>query len=801
MNRTRYAAAAAVSFAIGYSLFVSAQSTAGRTAGDRYEATIRRTAYSIPHITANDEGSLAFGDGYASAQDHLCSIADAVVVARGERAKFFGAGAKDVHVQNDVAVKALRVADLAAGDLAQASAAHRETLAGYAAGFNAYLAEVGADGVAGWCRGAAWVRPITAHDVAARVRLVTALTFASMIATAAPPTAATAAPAIEMPDLDPGLSNGWAIGKERSETGRGMLLANPHYPWVGTNRFWEKHLTIPGRLDVYGVMLLGAPGVAIGFNRDVAWTHTVSAGARFTAYALQLVPGSPTTYVYDGQPRRMTTRDVQVDVRQPDGSLKAVSRTVYFSHHGPVVNFPGLPWTAARAIAIRDANAEIARGFQTHDGLARAKTLEDVKRAHALGGGTGFVNTIVATAEGRAFYIDASSAPHLSETAIKWWTTQVERDGDVKTAYGRRVFLLDGSDSKFEWVNDPRSAVPGNVPVELSPQLERADYVFNANDSYWISHPRAPLTGFSPVHGREEGPRSLRTRMNVRLLDDTSATGPSGKDGRFSLDELWAAVFSNRSMSEELLRPALVERCRTVNAVEIGAANVALSDACRVLAAWNGRFDLESRGAVLWREFITQIRPADLPRLWATPYQAGDPVATPRGLAPASDGTDTALQALARAVQILERAGLPLDTPLGQLQFAQRGSRRVAIHGGLGGEEGIANFVSYGPNSTTLEPDPPLAPPVQDSRYLRRDGYPINGGSSFVMALAFTDAGPRARAVLTYGQSGDPDSPHFSDQTELFSRKGWRQILFTEAEIAADKDLRTKKVSAPRQKP
>jgi acyl-homoserine-lactone acylase len=800
MNRRRlHATAAIASVTIGCSLFISTHAMSPAPSGGRYEATIRRTSYGIPHISAKDEGGLAFGDGYASAQDHLCSIADAVVLARGERAKFFGAGVKDAHLQSDISVKALRIGELAAADIKRAGAERRERLTGYAAGFNTYLAEVGVDGVAGWCRGAAWVRPITAEDVAARARLVTALAFASMIATAAPPKAGTVVPQVEMPDLDPGLSNGWAIGKERSETGRGMLLANPHYPWVGTNRFWEKHLTIPGRLDVYGVTLLGAPGVAIGFNRHVAWTHTVSAGARFTAYALQLVPGSPTSYVYDAQPRPMIARDVQVEVRQADGSLKTVTRTVYFSHHGPVVNFPGLPWTMTRAIAIRDANANNDRGFETHDALARAKTLEDVKRAHALGG-MGFVNTMVATADGRAFYIDASAAPHLPEAAIKWWTNQVELEGDVKTAYGRRVFLLDGSASTFEWVNDPRAAIPGNVPAELAPQLERSDYVFNANDSHWVSHARVRLTGFSPVHGHEETVRSLRTRMNALLLDDSSQNGPSGRDGRFSLDELWTAVFSNRSMSEELLRGEVLQRCKATPSVTIDNTPVALDDACRVLAAWDGGFDLDSRGAVLWRELITQIPAAQMASLFATPFTTADPIGTPRGLAPARDGRDMALDALGRAAQILERAGLPLHVPLGQVQFAQRGSRRVPVHGGLGGPEGIANFVAYGPNTTTLEPDPPIAPVVDGSRLLRRDGYPINNGSSFVMALTFTDAGPRARAVLTYGQSGDPASPHFSDQTELFSRKGWREILFTEKEIAADKGLRTKVVSGPRLK-
>ena len=120
------------------------------------------------------------------------------------------------------------------------------------------------------------------------------------------------------------------------------------------------------------------------------------------------------------------------------------------------------------------------------------------------------------------------------------------------------------------------------------------------------------------------------------------------------------------------------------------------------------------------------------------------------------------------------------------------------MHGGLGDEEGIANFVRSGPNTTTLEPDAPAAALVQGSRHLTRDGYPVTNGSSFVMVVGFTDAGPRARAILTYGESGDPQSPHFSDQTELFSRKGWRDVLFSEKAIAADKGLQTKVVSVPR---
>ena len=41
-------------------------------------------------------------------------------------------------------------------------------------------------------------------------------------------------------------SNAVAVGRDRSFNGRGMLLANPHFPWVGGMRFYEMHLTIPG---------------------------------------------------------------------------------------------------------------------------------------------------------------------------------------------------------------------------------------------------------------------------------------------------------------------------------------------------------------------------------------------------------------------------------------------------------------------------------------------------------------------------------------------------------------------------
>ena len=82
-----------------------------------------------------------------------------------------------------------------------------------------------------------------------------------------------------------------------------MVVANPHFPWGGEARFWECHLTIPGELDVYGVSLLGTPGVQMGFNAGVAWAHTFSRGHRFTVQQLE--------------PRRRATRPRTATATRP----------------------------------------------------------------------------------------------------------------------------------------------------------------------------------------------------------------------------------------------------------------------------------------------------------------------------------------------------------------------------------------------------------------------------------------------------------------------------------------------------
>jgi len=49
---------------------------------------------------------------------------------------------------------------------------------------------------------------------------------------------------------------------------------------------------------------------------------------------------------------------------------------------------------------------------------------------------------------------------------------------------------------------------------------------------------------------------------------------------------------------------------------------------------------------------------------------------------------------------------------------------------------------------------------------------------------------PVGSTILTYSESSNPTSPHFADQTKLFSKKQFLPDPFCPKQIAADPNLR-----------
>lgn len=800
--------------------------------GDRYQATIRRDAAGVPHITGETLADAAFGQGWASGEDRSCDLADQIVRIGSQRARWFGPGEDDANIASDLSWRAIGIAERAAADWETASDQVRSLLTAFTDGWNGHLAEVGADGLSGWCAGEEWVRPVEPVELYTYARSIalqaSSGAVADLLGSAQPPEAAPAgagdaAPAPEATPARTGsggagglggdaplASNGWAIGAERSTGGGGLLVANPHFPWEGELRFWEVHLTVPGELDVYGVQLSGLPGIGIGFTDTFGWTHTVSAGNRFTAYTLDLVPGAPTTYRYGDEEREMTSEEVTIEVRGEDGELTEETRTLWRTHYGPVLDFPGVGWSDTQAITLRDANIDNDEFLEQYMSMMQADDLDDFIAIHRDVGGVPLFNTIATSADGRAWYADTSATPALSEQALAQYETSLAGDVIVAAAADAGAVLLDGSDPVNEWEEREGARDPGLVPFAEMPAVERADYVFNANDPFWIPHATELLAGdYSPLHGRQGTAPSPRTRENATVLDDTTDEGPAGADGTFTLDELAAAAVQNRGYTSRALRAEVVDRCTGADPVEVPAltddegteelpaATVDVAEACAVLDAWDGTYDVDSVGPPVWRELMGRFSGDDLTdagALWAEPFDPADPIATPRGLAPVPlPDPDPVLVNLARAVQILDTAGVAVDAPLGEVQVAERNGTLVPIHGG-GSDDGVTNIVQWGGGGSILDPattDLERTPVVSGSSLAEvtgsgadGTGYRINYGTSFMMALAYGEDGPRAQVFLTYGNTEDRDDPTYLAATEAFSAKEWRPVAFTEAAVA-----------------
>lgn len=406
-------------------------------------AQIRRTSYGVPHIVAKDERGLGYGVGYAYAQDNLCLLANEVLTVSGERSRHFGAEGKTLEQRDNLASDLfftwLNSPAAVRAYLQAQPAPVKALLEGYATGYNRALAERRRQGLPAECGNGEWVRPISSEDLVKLTRRLLAEggvgQFVEALAGAQPPAQTSqqapagfgAALARQERFATERGSNAVAVGAQRSANGRGLLLANPHFPWMGGMRFYQMQLTIPGQLDVMGAALPGLPVVNIGFNRHLAWTHTVDTSNHFTLYRLQLDPKDPTRYLLDGKSLPLARQTISVAVKAEDGSLSQVERQVYSSQFGPVVQWPGrLDWDAQAAYSLRDANLDNTRVLQQWYQINRADSLAALKGSVEQLQGIPWVNTLAVDQGGRALYLNQSVVPYVDQHC---WTPAVTRKG------------------------------------------------------------------------------------------------------------------------------------------------------------------------------------------------------------------------------------------------------------------------------------------------------------------------------------------------------------------------------------
>lgn len=787
-----------------------------------YSAEIRRTDYGIPHIKAGDWGSLGYGYGYAYAQDNFCVAMRGIVSATSRSAEFFGEQEGDVEADFVLRLVFGTKEEFAGQHLPGTESPARRLVAGFAAGLNRYLRETGVEQLpngANGCRDAAWVYALDEVDVwmlIARLALQgssdqeivrRAIYSASLpSSTAAASIGAGLEETITAQDADwqrleqdlqrlgqtlrnaEQGSNAIAVGRQLSRTGRGLLLANPHRPWQGTGSFYQVHLTLPGVYDVAGASLQGLPFIGIGFNRGLAWTHTVSFATRFTLYHLHL-RGAGRQYLYDGGLRPIEQRPIAVRVRREDGTLEVRRRVFRLSHFGPLVDLATVnPVLGTMTVAIRDVN--VGRYAEMVEQYLRMGQAADMAgfTASLRGIGVPVFHTLAADRDGLAYYGEVAAVPRVTAPQLNQCISS-SLAALLRLVTNNAALTLDGHASRCEWGRDDDSPEGADVfGYAARPTLLTTDYVANGNDSYWLSNASNPLTGYPVLFGflgHENRQQLLRTRLGHLMVEQRRrASDELDPMPGFTLETLKALLYRHRVYAAELVLDDVLRICQLSPGGERAGG---VARACAALRSWDRKADSPSRGTQVFTEFWRGVR-SDLanlytnvvgdPSFWLQDFNRDDPLNTPRGIDVADAANrERVWTALANAAAALDAAGVALDAPWGEVQFDARGEGRIPIHGGDG------NMGVY----AAIQAD------------LVEGGYRnVRSGNSYLQAVTWDDtACPIADTVLTHSQSANPQSPHHRDQTALYSRKEWLRFPFCEAQISVAQVGETLTLEAP----
>lgn len=689
---------------------------------------IRRDEWGVPHVVAPTEEGAALAMGYVQGEDYPDLLPELFTAATAESAKYFGSK----YAQRDLQVLRYRFFEDSVERFGTLRPDIQAVLNAFAAGYNWALAKQDPAVLAAQ----PWKRPITGAHVLAYGRALIILEFVFRINQVANMSEGGAGGA-ESASADsvapwygaggdrdrgeeslPG-SNMWAIGRARSASGKGILLANPHLEWSGPQTFYEAHVIVPGVVNLSGCTLLGSPGITIGFNEFLGWSHTVNLFDSHDLFSLTPDPADPKRYLYDGLSLPLEERTFEIEVKNAKGELEKRTDTTLFCHFGPVLRVKdGVNYALKMP---NDREIGIVEGWHR---LGRSRNLAEFQSALDQMSLPMF-NVAVADRQGNCYYLFNGRIPERA-TGVDWTKPQV-------------------ASSALEWTFvHPRADLPS---LENPPN----GYVQNCNDAPWYTNARTLIDKHRFPSYVSKDVMGLRTQLSLKMLEeDDSITLEEVKAYKFNTLCLGAAWFKNDLIAA--LEPA-------------AAGDPKIGEAIAILRAWNDRADIDARGAMLFEHWLKNYVGKAKPK-WAKEFDPADPIGTPRGLG----DPDAAVAAMKTAIEKMMATCGRLDPAYGDVNRLIRGDKSFPLAGGLG-QWGYFRVLA-------LQDVPKEEAKTPGERR-------ATAGDTYCLAVEFTDP-PTAYSVVAYGQTERADSPHHTDQSEMFSKHQWKRAWFTLEDVKAN---------------
>jgi acyl-homoserine-lactone acylase len=525
-------------------------------------------------------------------------------------------------------------------------------------------------------------------------------------------------------------SNGAVLGSTRSASGHGLMLSDMHTPWNSFNKWYEKHYLTP-ELEAHGFFSTGLPLFVVCVTDSIAWTVTRNPGDRGDCFVNKANPDNPKQYWFDDEYRNLEFVNERIEVKGGDTVVRPIASTV----HGPVMQQKkGRLFSAGMSMA-----GEIGIPIQLYRALT-SRNLDDFKKATAMRQMIG----------GNVFYTDVGGNIFYS-----WWSR------------------LNVRNEKYDWLkavdgSHRDSLYQGILPFDKMPQSENdpGGYYQASNAADWTIGDGA--WGLS----RTDFPNWLLTSPQRSYLPSRSQRTVDLIKSRpkHTIEDLLEWSLDTRILGAEWVLP-LIERAYK----ELGNGGDANVDrAMEALVDWKSdpKATKESRGYSVYREWLAVLaRDENIDPHWGVLAEVADmrnvlsmlpdhPELVP------DEVVRRTYEALVQAVASLVKLHGTPTPKWGDINVIQ-------LADGTRFSSGAADSVSQGMWQNS-----------QASKRTKDGMWRAAAGSDAMMMAEMSDP-PQVYTMVPYGQSDDPKSPYFSNQTGPYTNGQYKRAWFTREQIMA----------------
>lgn len=567
-------------------------------------------------------------------------------------------------------------------------------------------------------------------------------------------------------ELPPSASNNWVVHKDVTHGGAAFMASDPHGSVTLASSFHEIHLIVAEpALNAYGIAVAGTPMVQIGHNGNAAWSFT-NLGADVGDLYEETLNDDETAVLRDGREIALVDRTERIRVRREGQSIADADEIALelqdVPGHGPILN-PVLP----DPLPLLFANRTISYRWVGYEPNPTAQALANLTQV-----------------------LDWSSfVANASEWQVGGQNTVFAGvSGDI--GY-RATSLLPGR----PWIEQfsPIEPLPGDGSAEWVMWDERRDIRELYNPSWGFigtanGDPRGLSVG-DTVHDSDYlgwvldmGYRTHRIKSVLHAAAQTRSVDWA------TMESLQTDVYVGAADS---YLPRLYAALAAHAAEATGATLGPMVD---VLQQWDRRATADSAGSAIFHQWLVRM---------ITDYLAPPLLEPLRPLFLGNNGL--ALRALAAAISSAD----PVIFPDG-VDAAMMAALRT-VHADLGAFFGTADVAQWRWGSMHLRSlEHPLGSlghpefnrgplPSQgglasvnrsDFQYLNAEGiagppYKIVDGPDMRFLVELKEGEWRTRIRMPAGSSGDPVSPHYSDQFADWVAGNYRTAHYLPQDVEA----------------